>query len=73
MGIRRAKSDWVDVHCLCGLAQVKAGVKLPPVKALSRTNADEVLWPRRDDVFIVSYPKVSNPGVRGAGSPSIRF
>eukprot|EP01043_Picozoa_sp_COSAG02_P008820 COSAG02_NODE_289_length_25587_cov_34.270323_3_plen_401_part_00 len=45
----------VDSHAH---AQVKFGVKLPSVKALSHENADPQLWPRPKDVYIVSYPKV---------------
>ncbi len=38
--------------------QVKFGQRIPSVQALSRDNVDPQLWPRPQDVFIVSYPKV---------------
>lgn len=44
--------------------QAKRGAKLPATKALSHSNADEQLWPRPNDVFIVSYPKVRQLGRR---------
>ena len=30
---------------------------MPAVRSLNHHNRDELLWPRHDDVWIVSYPK----------------
>lgn len=53
--------------------QVKKGFKLQQVKALSHGNDDTELWPRSDDIFIVSYPKSGQTWIRFLLANLIRY